>query len=144
MKKFLFIGLIGCSILGASNSFAQDFSAMQQIQNGYDDQRDAAIARQQALEDRQMRAEQARRDSIARSVVAKNRQNAAARAAEAKYQSENREIDLAERRATLQHDQVKASHSEDFVQGELARQKAINNQISQGHVGISVGTVDAD
>lgn len=114
------------------------------VQNRNDNARDAVIAKQQAEISAERYRENARQNEIARSVAARNRAAAQAITSRNQYVKENQDIDLEERKLKLQHDRVRSAHDEEFVKGELERQKAINNQIDSGKVELHVGAVDAD
>ena len=119
-----------------------DFAAMQQIQNHNDDMRDEAIAKINHDHDVQVRQENARRNAITKSIIERNKEIAQERASNAHYNNENRDIDLEERKLKLHKDQVRDEHSEEFIKGELERQKAINNEINKGDVPLTVEPVD--
>lgn len=143
MKKVLIISAL-LTLPGLAVAQTANLGALENVQNRNDNMRDAAIAQQQANYAAAQRREEARRNEVARSVAARNRAKAAAIAEQQKYVHDNQDIDLAERRLKLQHDQVRGQHDEEFVKGELDRQKAINNQINQGKTTLNIGPVDAD
>lgn len=139
MKKALLIlgGLI------STPAFAQDFSALQAIQNRNDNARDASIYDAQQEQARERAAEERRQQSITNSIVSRNRALAASQVQRNATAKANSDLDLEERRLRIVRERAEANHAEDFVKGDLDRQKAINSVIGQGKANITVNPVDS-
>lgn len=141
MKKLL---LILPFIFGTAFAQTVDMNALKGIQDRNDNMRDAYLMQQERAQEKHQQEIDAERRAYNNSLIQRNKEAARSIAQRNQFVKDNQNIDLEERRLKLHHDQVRADHDEDFVKGELDRQKAINNQINNGKTQININPVDGD
>ena len=141
MRKLLFILPF---VFGTALAQTVDMNALKSIQDRNDNMRDAYMMQQERAQEKHQREIDSERRAYNNSLIQRNKEAARSIAQRNQFIKDNQNIDLEERRLKLHHDQVRANHDEDFVKGELDRQKAINNQINSGKVQLNVNSVDGD